>query len=232
MQDGHRPYKEDLAAYLLDALSAEEAHAFEAHLASCPHCQAEERWLQAAVAILPSSVEQVEPSPEIRKRLMETVRAESAATKRPEAQRGHERSRLGFLLRPATAGIAAVAVAIAGLAGYLIGQGEGPNTTTVAARATPAEPTASGDVVRSGDIALLRVKHLPPERPRHVYEVWLSRKGSSKLEPSTLFSVGADGTGSAAIPGGLDGVNEVLVSEEPASGSTKPTSDPVMRARF
>jgi hypothetical protein len=84
--------------------------------------------------------------------------------------------------------------------------------------------------VRSGDIALLRVKHLPPERPRHVYEVWLSRKGSSQLEPSTLFSVGADGAGAAAIPGGLEGVNEVLVSEEPAHGSTKPTSDPVMRA--
>jgi anti-sigma-K factor RskA len=230
MQEDHRYYAEELAAYLLDALSAEEARAFEQHLAGCSRCQAEERWLRAAVAILPSSVEQVEPPPAIRDRLMETIRAESAAASKPERERTRRRARLGFVLRPATAAVAAGVVAVAGLAGYLIGQDGGTDTTTVSAQATPAAPGAKAEVVRSGDMASLRVERLPVPPPRRVYEVWLVRKGSSNPQPSTLFVVRRSGTGEAAIPGSTNGVKKVLVTEEPAGGSKKPTTEPLLSA--
>src|SRR5207247_374903 len=70
MQAGsHQPYEDELAAYLLDALTTEESRAFQAHLQDCDLCQARERWLRTSVEVLPSSVEQLEPPPELRQRL-------------------------------------------------------------------------------------------------------------------------------------------------------------------
>ena len=85
--------------------------------------------------MLAESVEQVEPPPELRQSLMATVREEAAA----DAGEGLGRRRAprpsgvrGFLLRPA-AGLAAVALGAAGVAGYLVADGgEGEDAETVA----------------------------------------------------------------------------------------------------
>jgi anti-sigma-K factor RskA len=224
----HRPYEEDLAAYLLGALSPAEVGEFESHLAGCASCQVEERWLRGAVETLSSSVEQIEPPPELRKRLLGTIRAEASADRGADRAR-KPRLRWNLLLRPATA-LAAVAILAAGLAGYLISDdGTAPTASTVAARGTAAAPGAGGSVWRSGDAAVLRVTGLPPQRRGHVYEVWLARDEGT-VEPSSLFVVRPDGTGSAAIPGGLEGVQAVMVTLEPESGSSKPSTAPVLRA--
>jgi hypothetical protein len=231
--EDHRRYEEDLAAYLLDALGEEEQRAFELHLRSCPACQGEERWLRGAVELLPSSVEQLEPPPALRERLMDTVRAEAAAEgieARPSTRR---RPRLGFVLRPVLAFGAAALIAVGVGAGYLIGNGGGGSTPAVAT--VPAKPTgvargARGEiVVKSRDAAEIRVSGLRPRRGR-VYELWLVRKGSKTPEASSLLAVHADGSGAWGIPGGLDGVQEVMVSSEPEGGSKQPTTMPVLRA--
>ena len=148
----HRRYEEDLAAYLLDALVEEERREFESHLHSCPACQAEERWLRGAVDLLPSSVEQLEPPPALRERLMATVRAEAPA-EGTEARRGaRRRPWLGFVLRPAAAFAAAALIAVGVGAGYLIGNDDGGSTravATVAAKPTGVVPGARGEIVKS-----------------------------------------------------------------------------------
>ncbi len=230
--EDHRRYEEDLAAYLLDALGEEEQRAFELHLRSCPACQAEERWLRGAVELLPSSVEQLEPPPALRERLMDTVRAEAAAegiAARPSIRR---RPRLGFVLRPALAFGAAALIAVGAGAGYLIGNGGGGSTqavATVPAKPTGVVPAARGEIVKSRGAAVIRVSGLRPRRGR-VYELWLVRKGSRTPEPSSLFEVAGDGRGASGIPGGLEGVQEVMVSSEPEGGSRQPTTMPVLRA--
>jgi len=230
--EDHRRHEEDLAAYLLDALVEEERREFELHLRSCPACQAEERWLRGAVELLPSSVEQLEPSPALRERLMDTVRAEAAAEgieARPSVRR---RPRLGFVLRPAAAFAAAALIAVGVGAGYLIGDaGEGTTqaVATIPASPTAAAPGARGEIVKSRDAAVIRVSGLRPRRGR-VYELWLVRKGSRTPEPSSLFAVRRDGSGASGIPGGLEGVQEVMVSSEPEGGSEQPTTMPVLRA--
>ena len=231
-EQNHRRYEEDLAAYLLDALSEEEAGEFERHLRSCPSCQAEERWLRGAVELLPSSVEQVEPPPELRERLMEAVRADAAAEGAEQRRPVRRRSRFGFVLRPAAAFAAAGLIAIGIGAGYLIGNSGEEQTQAVAT--VPAEPTgvapaARGDIVKSRDAAVIRVSGLRPRRGR-VYEVWLVRKGSRTPEPSSLFEVARDGSGASGIAGGLEGVEQVMVSSEPEGGSRQPTTMPVLRA--
>jgi anti-sigma-K factor RskA len=63
-----------------------------------------------------------------------------------------------------------------------------------------------------------------------VYQLWLVRGNSPQPKPSSVFVVARDGRGTAAIPGGLAGARQVLVSVEPQGGSKSPTSKPVLRA--
>jgi anti-sigma factor RsiW len=238
--DSHQPFEEELAAYLLDALSEDEKRAFEAHLVTCEPCQARERWLRTSVEVLPSSVEQLEPPPALRERLLETVRSEAAdsvvtapevapaAPRRQATSRRRWTARLGRVaLRPAAA-LATVLIVAAGVAGYAIRGGGGGETTTINAQGTPALPAARAAIVRTGDHGILRVENLP-QRKGHVYEVWLAR-GRAKPIPSALFQVNGAGSGTAGIPGGLDDATVVMVTLEPAGGSPQPTTKPVLRA--
>jgi anti-sigma-K factor RskA len=234
--DAHERYENELAAYMLGALEVAEAAAFEQHLASCEHCRGRERWLRASVDVLPSSVEQVEPPPALRERLMETVRQEAGVPH--EAARPHPAGRtpgrglrawLGSLsLRPATALAGVVLLLAAAAGGYAIGEsGGGSGTTRITAVGTAAAPQTTGTIVRSGDSGVLRVANLPQRRGR-IYEVWLVKGG--KPLPSALFQVGRDGTGSAGIPDGLDEATQVMVTSEPAGGSDQPTTQPLLSA--
>jgi anti-sigma-K factor RskA len=235
--DGHQRYEDELAAYMLGSLEPAETEAFEAHLAGCERCRSRERWLQASVEVLPSSVEQVEPPPALRARLMETVRQEAGVSTEAEAvtaRRAMPRRRalggwLGALsLRPAAALTGVLLLLAAGVAGYAIGGDDGGSgTTTIGATGTASAPQTTGTIVRDGDRAVLRVANLPQRRGR-VYEVWLVKDG--KPVASALFQVHRDGTGAAAIPSGLDGASQVMISSEPASGSDQPTTQPVLTA--
>lgn len=228
-QDDHRRYEEDLAAYLLDALEPDEVRAFRLHLESCARCQRDDRWLRSATEMLPSSVRQFEPSPALRKRLMDRVQTE-AAVDRASAKEGPRRRRHWALgLRPAAA-LATVAIVAAGLAGYLIGEDGGTTTKTIQAEATPQEPMAVASVERTGDSAVLKVDRLPVQRSGRVYQAWLQR--GMQIEPSSLFVVNKSGSGSAAVTGDLDGVEAIMVSDEPEGGSDQPTTTPVLIANL
>jgi anti-sigma-K factor RskA len=232
--NGHSHYENELAAYILGALEPDEADAFEAHLEGCEQCQSRARWLSASVDVLPSAVEQVEPPPALRERLMETVRAEAGEpaedtpARRPARRRGLADWLGSLSLRPAAA-LAGVALLLAaGVAGYAIGGGgEESQTKTIAVPGTPATPQSTASLVRDGDRGVLRVSNLP-QRSGRVYEVWLVKDG--KPVPSSLFQVASDGTGAAAIPHGLDDATQVMVSSEPGGGSKQPTTQPVLSA--
>jgi len=233
--NGHERYEDELAAYMLGALEAGETAVFEEHLTSCRRCQERERWLRASVDVLPAAVEQLEPPPALRGRLMDVVWQEAGASQdsprpRPSARPASGlRAWLGsFALRPATALAATVLILAAGVVGYAIGTG-GSGTTKIAATGTSAAPQTTGTLVRSGDVGVLRVANLPQRRGR-VYEVWLVQNG--KPLPSTLFQVNRDGTGAAGIPNGLDDSTQVMVTSEPAGGSRQPTTQPLLSARI
>jgi hypothetical protein len=158
---------------------------------------------------------------------MATVREEANGARRQERR---PRRGFGFVLRPAAALAGAALIVLGGVGGYLLGNG-GDDATTVPVQGTGVQASARGELTKADHDypAIVRVSGLKPERGR-VYEVWLRREGSKKVEPSSLFAVHGDGTGSAAIPGGVDDVAEVLVSSEPEGGSPTPTTDPVLRA--
>ena len=77
----HEDYKELLAAQALNALEAAEVRDLEAHLQTCPECRAQlSEWEDTAVALTFASVEvrPLEPSQELRGRILEAVRVDAA----------------------------------------------------------------------------------------------------------------------------------------------------------
>lgn len=221
---------DDLAAYALGALEADEAAELEHHLARCPQCGARLDWLRLAVDQLPGSVTQLEPPPALRTRLLAEVHAELEAQGEPVGERqragGDRRGRWGVFWRPATALAATAVLIVGGAAGYLLGSpGSGPTIT----RATSPKPgLASATLERDGEVATLRVQRLPKLPPGQVYETWLERDG--KLEPGSVFVLRRDGSADAAIPGPLEGASGVLVTREPRGGSQAPTNPPLLEA--
>ena len=231
----HTRWEDDLAAYLLDALSADESREVERHLEGCRRCRERARWLQASVEVLPTSVEQLEPPPELRERLMRTVRAEAAAPAPAAPGVTPTRARRGWLdmlravPRPALA-LGVTLIALAAVAGYAIGTGDdGTTTSTVSAQVDPALPDATASLERDGDSGVLRVEGLP-QRPGRIYEVWLAE--GEEVRPAGLFQVDRAGRGAAAIPQGLNGADRVMVSVEPPRGSAQPTTDPIVIAEI
>jgi anti-sigma-K factor RskA len=221
----HMRFEDDLAAYMLDALPGDEARRFERHLDGCAHCQERARWLKASVEMLPAAVEQVEPPPALRERLMTTVRAEAEqAGRTPAVSKVRRRTwrNLFTIPRPALAMAALLLVAVA-VGGYALGSGGDGDATVTATGQAP--PGASVVVERTGDKGILRVSGLA-QRRNGIYEVWIARDG--QVEPSTLFQVHRDGSGAAAIPEGLEDADQVMVTLEPPGGSPKPTRAPII----
>ncbi len=229
----HEARRDELASYLLGALEPGEAAALEQHLAECEQCRTELTWLRPAVQTLPESVERVEPSADLRARLMEEIWADAkqplphSDDGRRLARSGQRRGPLGRLrsagLRPA-AGLAVVALLAAGVAGYAIRDGgDGRDATTVVAGEAP-EVTA--EMVREGDSGTLRLANVRQLPPDEVLQAWV-RRGGRVESARTLFVPNRDGTATAAIDD-LRGVDAVMVTAEPRGGSGRPTSEPIV----
>lgn len=232
-------WDDERAVYLLGALDDGERAEFEAHLAGCDRCRAELRWLQPAVDVLPAAVEQQEPPPALRGRILGAVEADSVHPVRPPAaDRDRAAGSLWSRLRlpaPALAGIAAVLALVVGIAGGYALRGDDTNSdssgtvaTTVPLEATGPAIRAAGNVVRRDDGWVLDVSRIPSLRAGDVYQVWM-RKGR-QLQPSVLFVPSRDGTARIVLPDQTATADEMLVTREPSGGSQAPTSAPLVSA--
>lgn len=224
--EDHNRWSEDLAAYALEALEPGEATAFERHLAGCERCQAELRWLAPAVQSLPESVERQEPPRRLRENLMAEVRADARRAEGGSAVR--ERRALlpewlrGGGLRLAT-GFAVVLLAVAAVAGYEIGKGGGEGGAQTVFSHQPGGLTVA--MVREGDGGTLKLAGVPQLPPGKVLEAWVRREGEVEPVPA-LFVPDREGRASTMIAD-MNGVDTVMVTEEPQGGSQQPTSEPI-----
>jgi len=222
------PSPDDLTGYALGALDPPEERAVSKHVPDCERCSTELRErIHPAVGVLAESVEQLEPPPELRERLLETVRGETEAPAAPRPAK-RRRFKLGpLVLRPA-AGLAALAVAGAGVAGYLVSEsddGGGASTVPV----TESSAGIGGSLVVAEDSAMLSVHGMPQLPEGAVYQLWVA-EGSS-VRPSSSFVPDASGRGTAAVPESLPEGSQVLVTRESGPGHQAPTSEPLLSAR-
>ncbi len=221
----HDRFREDVGAYLLGALEDHERSDFERHAATCHVCQDEIDRLRTAADALPRSVEQYEPPASLKHALMEQVHAETP-------QRAPRRRLRLRLTMPRLAIAATAAALLVGLVvGYAInsgGGGEGAETITASVDHTRVG-SAHAVLVKDGSTSQLRVSSMPPAPHGQVYEIWLKR--GDRIDPGPLFTVNQNGDGTGAVPGNLDGVDQVMVTRERAGGAQQPTEAPVVVAR-
>ena len=60
--------------------------------------------------------------------------------------------------------------------------------------------------------------------------MWLDKGGKTPEPTNALFSTRSDGSASVDVPGSLDGVRAVMVTDEPAGGSDEPTGKLLLSA--
>jgi anti-sigma-K factor RskA len=228
----HNRWSEDLAAYMLGALEPGEAVTFEHHLEDCERCRAELRWLEPALHSVSESVERQEPPPRLRESLMAEVHAEAGIQEGDEASGSEAPSEArswwplshSWLLKPA-AGLAVIALLVAGVVGYEVGQdgGEGGGPTTVERR---LDNGIAVKMVQDGPRGTLQLSSLPQVPPDKVLEAWVERDGTVEAVPALLVP---DRNGQAETTiADMSGVDIVMVTEEPRGGSETPTGEPIM----
>jgi anti-sigma-K factor RskA len=220
--NGDHPDRDDLVAFALGALDPGEEREIEAHAPSCARCTRELEALVPAVGVLGESVEQLEPPPELRERVLAEVRADvarSAAERERPPERRQRRGWRGLSMRPAIA--VGLAIAIAAVGGYLIagnGGGGGPEERTVP---VVAQQGIGGTLAVGEQTSMLNLHGLGQLKGREVYQVWVA-KGQS-LRPSSNFIPNGSGRAMTAVDGHLTPGTKVMVTREPHPGRVTPT---------
>jgi anti-sigma-K factor RskA len=243
---GNDVFRDDAAAYVLGALTAEEHERFTIHLEDCPECRAEVDRLQVVADALPLAAAQLSAPEGLKQRVMSAVATQAAGTdvERAEAVGTAEsapslrRGRVARVPRAArrsprrwaigvAGGLAAAAVVLAVIALATAGGGAGTRTIRAEVLARGASASLRIDAGR----AELLVNGMPQVPARRTYQVWVQRGGSPQ-PTDALFSVSSSGGATVAVPGGVSGARAVLVTAEPLGGSRAPTSPPVIVARL
>ena len=239
---GHENWEDATAAYLLGALDENERTAFEDHLAGCPACRDEVEHLLPAARALPISVEPVDPSPALKARIMAEVEREASllAAAGPEADRpprpARRRLRLPSLRVPrlVPAAVAAALLVVGVGIGIGVTQLSSGSDRTIQAQVlkTSNGQRANAELEINGDEARLVARGLPAPPTGRLYQVWLKRDGHAPEPTAALFMPSRDGTATASVPGSLDDVDQVMVTDEPDGGSSMPTGDLLLVAKL
>jgi len=218
------------AAYALDALTTEEARAYEAHLARCARCRDELAELSDTAATLAYGTEAPVPPAALRARILQQAAGERANV---------------VPLRPRWAVPVAAAAAIAACAAVGLGLWATSLSHKLDRRdaqvaqqehvaqilAQPGSRTVSFTrgklVVAPGGDAALVLGNLAPAGNGRTYEAWIADGGAP--QPAGVFQGGK----SVAI--GLEGqVRDgatVMVTREPAGGRRSPSGVPLLAVR-
>src|SRR3712207_3017504 len=182
----HGRFEELKDAYVLGALSETERREFEEYLAIHPERQAEVEELGAVAGLLALSPQEQEPPPQLRSRIMDTVRAEAVYP------RASHRSRLAWLrelLSVRNLALGAAALLVIGLFSWsmllrgevqdlqgrvqsLQNQPREPQTVELAGAGT--ERGARAELLTlEGDRAVLVVEDMPPAPEDKTYQIWV-----------------------------------------------------------
>ncbi|MGA5895288.1 anti-sigma factor [Streptomyces venetus] len=231
----------DAGAYVLNALPAGEAAAFENHLAGCSQCRLEvERLSEAAVGM--GAAETNAPSADLRRRVLEqisTVRQDRFVALESRRQRRLRRG-LGLALAASVAG----AVALGGVAWWQSSEADTAREQSAEARAGYRDVagvlaahdatistgklagggTASVVASRAEGRAAFIASGLPRLTDDQVYELWYDDAG--QYRPAGLVNA-AGGHQAHVLDGRMEQATAVCLSVEPAGGSRHPTTEPI-----
>lgn len=223
--------RELLAAYALDALTAEESAAVREHLASCAlHPELGE--LRATIEALAGTVDELEPPADLRARVLD-VATEPRTTALPAAvetplrldpRLEARRRRPVFVPWTVAAAVAAIAIAL----GWWTTTREAQAPVLVTRAATAVAGPSHGRVTYAPESRQLvfEVEALASPPAGMTYQLWVVR-GSTPVSLGT-FEPTAAGHGALTVETTLVEGEVVAVTVEPAGGSPAPTSEPFL----
>ena len=235
-----------LASWAIGGVDAVEHRALRRHLAGCAACRAAAAGYRSAADLLALAVDDVEPPPSLRSRLLAAVHAEASGAARAPGSRASRAPwwtalwRLVPSGRPVTAiavlaTAAAVAVAAVAIAGRPASS-PAPEATVVHACGLTPQPAACGTLRYdpSAQQAVLTVTGLPSVpvvagRPQASYEVWLVRGDRSVVPAGFLTEPPGGSTYTAAMNGSMSGVVAVATTQEADGGGSVPHGPEVLR---
>jgi anti-sigma factor RsiW len=255
--NGNAPHVDDLlGAYVLDAVSTQEADLVAAHLRTCAECRLEMKELSQVVAVLPLALEQTEPSSELRGKLLAEASRDFQPPRGalvPLAGKGRERRSHSGLISASQAAVGLVAMAaVLALALWNVSlqnkvhdQQSNISALTVVTKAiasgarisplhsTSASSSASAAFVQSasGAQAFIVVEGLKEPSAGKVYQLWLIR---AKTPVSAgVFTVSSSGPQIWHLASPPHGRPTAALTLEPAPfGSAKPTTAPLLLGRL
>ncbi|MFD7069658.1 anti-sigma factor [Streptomyces sp. NPDC059913] len=235
------------AAYALGALDDGERQAFDAHLHACEACRQEAAEFEATAARLAAAVSQPPPAA-AKAQVMEAI--DGVRQLPPRVPAPAAVPALGDMLRRRAVPLAlAASVAAAALGGVAVWQaqnGQGLKQqarraqqqldTVSAVLAAPDARTLHGKaangalttVVSSGrqNKAVFTAAGLPAPGAGRTYQLWLDHDGT--MRPAGLI----DHDGTVVLDGDPADAGAVGLTLEPAGGSPRPTTDPLLLMAF
>jgi len=233
-----------LGAFALEALPEGDMLRVEEHLRTCAEHRAIAGELRGTTLMLPLTVEDREPSPDLRTRIIELVKATPAQPVRQmmplsaaPGARGktaapmRQISRLSTWAarsssRLAVAAAVALALGIAGLIGYQLGQAGQAQVTYAFQGDATAAPGAEARLVYFKDRkqAVVAATGLPRLTSGQVYEMWLIKNGVP-VDKGISSSPGGDI--GAQISGDLAQFQQFAITIEPGEQQL-PTTKPIL----
>jgi anti-sigma-K factor RskA len=190
------------AAYALDALSPDEAEAYERHLSQCEECREQLAELRGTAAVLAFGAAAPEPSPRLRSAILEEAAAERTNVV-PLLRRR-------WVARGLTVAAAAAACVVVGLA---VASSRSNHTRSLSV------------AVGLNRTAVIRVSGLSTAPQGKTYEAWIIPPGSA-ARPAGLFRGGADST--LRLRGTVPPNAVVAVTKEPAGGARNGPTMPLL----
>jgi anti-sigma-K factor RskA len=226
-----------VGAYAVDALDDVERAAFDAHLADCAMCRAELTSLRAAAAELSSLTEATPPA-----RLKDAVLGEIRTVRplppvpAPAPVSLAERRRRS---RPVTWLLVAAAAAVLAVGGLVWSPWDnGPPRLTAVERVLQAPDaqrverqvgSATATIVRSKSLgqAVIVADHIGAAPTGKDYQVWF-QDNAGAMHPAGLMPHSSAERVSVLLRGDAAAATGVGITLEPAGGSPKPTSAPLV----
>jgi len=234
--------EELLGGYALEALPEDEARRVEEHLRSCAEHRAAAAELRRTSALLPLTVEEGDPSPELRARIIEAVKAtpaEREAVGRPVQPAREPRGTVAPIRRIPTlrawaarssrlavAAALALALGIGGLIGYELGHGSAPQVAYTFQGDPTAAPGAEVRLVYFKDRkqAVVAATGLPRLASGQVYEMWLIKGG---VPVDKGISASSSGDIGVQLSGDLSQFQQFAITIEPGE-QQMPTTKPIL----
>jgi anti-sigma-K factor RskA len=210
--------EEQLPAYALDALSADERAQVRAHLETCPRCAALAREYLAAAQAPASGAPARQPPARLRAAILKQAEASKAPQPAPGGRGLVARFALVALL--ALGGGAAWFVATRDNERVIRERVIANSTVSVPLRGHEERaPSASGRIVyRPGDrVAVIELDKMPEAPPGRAYCLWLVYDDGQARDVGAFFKIGADGRAQLLInaPRPLDSYQRFGISDEP-----------------